>query len=187
MTQSEHHHFKNRRTRVASLADEYELLADEDEAVGRLLLAHNRTKHAAYFFAQAMEKLLCSHIFRMARGKDLRGLRMRVAHHKLDELVDEFVEVCLPSRSVDDLVSAQIRDQIVLHVLQGLRFGDLQNDLRYPDFERYGNKFGILEVNANEADFLLGRLEALRKFVKETYRARSSGPNPAGSTGRAMR
>jgi hypothetical protein len=55
------------RHEVDSRAAEYQRLAEEDEAVGRLLPAQNRSRHAAYWFVQAMEKVLCSKIFKETR------------------------------------------------------------------------------------------------------------------------
>ncbi len=151
------------RRKVGHLAAEYQRLAEEDEAVGGLLLSQNRHRHAAYLFVQAMEKVLCSCIFQLRND---HSTRERVRHHRLDDLVEALIK-CLESREVPEDLRDSLKSQLKSTVLQELKFGDLHNNLRYPRFQANRSSFEILELGLQDADYLLCRLEALKKFAKE--------------------
>ena len=151
------------RRKVGVLAAEYQHLADEDEAVGLLLLAQNRHRHAAYLFIQAMEKVVCACILQLRNDQEMRE---RLKHHRLDDIVETLIG-CLESHEFPLDLRDALKKQLDGLVIRGLKFGELHNNLRYPRFQGRQGRFEVLELGLTDADSLLSRLEALKKFAKE--------------------
>lgn len=150
---------------IHDIAEEYHRLAMEDEEVGRYLLADRKYRHAVYCFVQAMEKHVRFKIFTLVNA-DHEYFRNQTRTHNLDELLSFLVEIVSGNR----LIQEQVRDQLDSFVLQGVRFGKLHNDLRYPIYlERY-NSFAMLQIDRQDAERALEKLEKLKVFLQDIDR-----------------
>jgi hypothetical protein len=166
MTQQGRRFIGKRRREVDSLEKEYRLLAEEDEVVGRFLLSSGHYKHAVYWFVQAMEKFICSKVYQIGQDDD-KELREGTKDHRMDKLLELFVERCTPR---DDTVREHVLQQLSEHVLGGIMFGGLHNSLRYPEFDRAGKSFTIREVNADDANFAYDKLQTLKEFLQQMHK-----------------
>ncbi len=150
---------------VINVADEYQRLAMADEEVGRFLLANQKYRHAVYCFVQAMEKHVRFKIFTLVNA-DLEYFRNRTRTHNVDDLLSFLVEIV----SANPLVQEQIRNQLDRFVLEGVRFGKLHNDLRYPVYLERSQSYARLQVEKNDAELALQKLEKLKVFLLDIDR-----------------
>jgi uncharacterized protein YlbG (UPF0298 family) len=58
------------------------------------------------------------------------------------------------------------------HVLGGIKFGALHNDLRYPNFDERRRSYSLLSVSRQDADITLERLQTLKLFLKDIHQLR---------------
>jgi hypothetical protein len=56
------------------------------------------------------------------------------------------------------------------HVLEGVRFGKLHNDLRYPNFSERHESYSMLRVTQKDAAFTYEKLQRLKVFLKDIHR-----------------
>lgn len=152
---------------LTDIAAEYEALAHEDEKVGRLLLGQGQYRHAIYFLVQAMEKFVRCRIFSLV-NPNTEYFRNRTRTHDLDELLDFLIEIV----SSDAGVQAQVKGQLNNHVLGGIRFGKLHNDLRYPFFSERHQSYSLLQVSRSDAELTLDRLQTLKRFLSDIHQLR---------------
>ena len=150
---------------IRDIAEEYHRLAMEDEEVGRLLLANRRYRHAVYCFVRAMEKHVRYKIFTLVNA-DHEYFRERTRTHNLDDLLSFLVEIV----SGNSLIQEQFRMQLNHFVLEGVRFGKLHNDLRYPIRVEKSNSFAILQIDRQDAELALQKLEKLKVFLQDIDR-----------------
>lgn len=150
---------------VQNIADEYHRLATEDEEVGRLLLANHKYRHSVYCFVQAMEKHVRFKIFTLVNA-DHEYFRERTRTHNLDDLLSFLVEIV----SGNSLIQEQLRTQLNSFVLGGVRFGKLHNDLRYPIHMEKSKSFAMLQIDRNDAELTLEKLEKLKVFLQDIDR-----------------
>lgn len=150
---------------ITDISSEYLLLAQEDEEVGRLLLRSGRYRHAAYFFIQAMEKLVRYKIFQLVNANN-EFFRKQTRTHNLDELLDFLVDIL----GKTPLIKEQVKGQLENFVLEGVRFGKLHNDLRYPFYVEKTSNFALVAVGQHDAEFCCERLERLKSFLKDIDR-----------------
>jgi hypothetical protein len=153
---------------VRDVADEYQRLAMEDEEVGRFLLAQHKYRHAVYCFVQAMEKYVRFKIFTLVNA-DLEYFRNRTRTHNVDDLLSFLVEIV----SANPLIQEQIHNQLERFVLEGVRFGKLHNDLRYPVYMERSQTYARLQVDKNDAELALQKLEKLKMFLRDIDRLKS--------------
>ena len=135
---------------IQNVADEYHQLALEDEEVGRFLLASRRYRHAVYFFVQAMEKHVRFKIFTLVNA-DTEYFRNRTRTHNLDDLLNFLVEIVNGNQIIQD----QVRNQLDSFVLEGVRFGKLHNDLRYPFYIEKLNSCAMVQIEKSDAELAL--------------------------------
>jgi hypothetical protein len=150
---------------VKDVADEYQRLAVEDEEVGCFLLAHHKYRHAVYCFVQAMEKYVRFKIFTLVNA-DLEYFRNRTRTHNVDDLLGFLVEIV----SANPLIQEQVHNQLDHFVLEGVRFGKLHNDLRYPVFMEKSQAYARLQVEKHDAELALQKLENLKIFLRDIDR-----------------
>ena len=160
--------FIGRLQNVADLADTYRELSSEDEAAALVLQREGRYRQAVYFFLQAMEKLARCAIFSEVSPDDasMSGQTYREAArtHNLDDLLTVLLEAY--KKTIDDSrVSEQIEQQMDTHVLQGVYFGLLHNDVRYPRYIERRKSDALLHLSDKDAAVAADKLTRLKAFV----------------------
>ena len=75
-------------------------------------------------------------------------------------LLEVFTEAINDSR-----VSDQIEDQLKTQVLEGERFGQLHNNIRYPRYMWRSGDFSVLQLTNGDVQKVLKKLERLKSFV----------------------
>lgn len=147
---------------ITQIVDEYTMLAQNDERVGTRLIVYQEYRHGIYALIQAMEKYVRASIFRLV-NPNTAYFRDRTRTHDVDELLSFLIEIV----SADTTIRRQIQQQLDDYVLQGIRFGKLHNDLRYPKYSDYHDNFSILHVTAHDAQEVANRLQLLKKFLND--------------------
>lgn len=153
------------RHNLPDIALEYSNLAVEDEQVGQLLMVNGKYRHAIYFFVQAMEKYVRHKIFTLV-NPSAEYFRSRTYTHNVDELLDFLVEIV----SNKPAVRQQVKEQLESFVLNGIRFGKLHNDLRYPIYSEKFNSYSSLQVTADDAKNAQEKLQKLKRFLQDMDR-----------------
>jgi HEPN domain-containing protein len=161
------------RTRVGRLGPssedvtfQYRALAEEDERVGRQLLEQGAYRQAAYLIVQAMEKYVRVRIFAVI-NPTFPLYQRRTRTHDLDDLLDFLLEIV-----VSEDIREQVRSQLKDHVLGGVRFNELHNDLRYPIWLSKRRSYASLQIDRAAAETVVKRLEALKQFLAGLDRLR---------------
>lgn len=149
---------------VTDVASEYEALAQSDEEVGVLLLRNGRYRHAAYFFVQAMEKYVRHRIFWFVNPNTMWFIE-QARTHDLEKLIDLLVNIVSNNISMKD----RVKEQIYLHVLGGVRFAKLHNDLRYPTYSKKYDSYSMLRVTIEDAEFTYQKLQQLKTYLKDIH------------------
>ena len=157
-----------REYNVTDLAAEYQALAEGDEKVGQLLIGQGQYRHGLYFLVQAMEKYVRSTIFGLV-NPNTNYFRQRTLTHNLDDLLAFLREIVCSNAELREQVRLQMQD----HVLGGVRFGALHNDLRYPNFDDRRGSYFILQVERKDADTVYARLQTLKQFLRDIHQLRS--------------
>jgi HEPN domain-containing protein len=152
---------------ITDVSAEYARLADEDEAAGRFLQSHGHYRHAAYFFIQAMEKQVRAKIFQLV-NPDNEYFRECTRTHNVDELLDFLVEIV----GSTPLIREQVKGQLENNVLEGVRFGMLHNDLRYPFYQEKSRAHAVIVIRQQDSEMCCGRLERLKPFLRDIDRLR---------------
>lgn len=153
---------------VSDVAKEFLKLGLDDEKAGRVLMKNGQQRQAIYFFVQAMEKFVRFGIFSEVSasdtGHDGQTYRERTLTHALDELLAVLLEVF--TEAIDDpRVSEQIEEQLKTHVLEGERFGQLHNNIRYPRYMWKSGDFSVLQLSDGDVQKVVKKLERLKSFV----------------------
>ena len=151
--------------RLQDLAATYAALAMEDEAAGRTLMNTQSYRQAIYFFIQAMEKYVRYGIFSVVDPHQ-EQFRERARTHNLDELLEFLVEVS----SDDARLRKQVQKQLDDLVLEGVRFGMLHNNIRYPWYSKHFNSYSLLHVVVEDAQEMEAKLDKLKAFVADFHR-----------------
>jgi hypothetical protein len=150
--------------RLSDVAAEYHGLAQEDEKVGQLLIGQGQYRHGIYFLVQAMEKYVRSTIFSLVNPNN-GYFRQRTLTHNLDDLLAFLREIVCSNTELREQVRLQMQD----HVLGGVRFGALHNDLRYPNFDERRSSYFVLQVERKDADTVYARLQTLKQFLRDIH------------------
>ena len=160
--------FVGRLQHVDDVAEAYRSVSVEDEEAARVLQREGRYRQAVYFFMQAMEKLVRYAIFSEVSpdGVDKEGTtyRERTTTHNLDDLLAVLLEVYRETIN-DSRVSEQIENQLATYVLEGVQFGFLHNDVRYPRYVERHRSYSLLELRDKDAEATSGKLARLKSFV----------------------
>ena len=161
--------------KIQDPAATYFALAEDDEQAACQLKDAGHFRQSMYFAIQAMEKYLRYAIFSEISGNDAgeSGVtyRERTWTHELDTLIGILLEV-YTERIGDDRVSEQIREQFDRLVLEGTRFGQLHNDVRYPRYSTRHSDYTLVEYDGTDVASLLRKLERLKRFVTDFRRWR---------------
>lgn len=152
---------------VTDVAAEYQMLAQEDEKIGRLLIDQGHYRHGVYFLVQAMEKYVRSTIFGLV-NPHVPYFRQKTQTHNLDELLAFLREILCSDEEFRKLLHHQMDDS----VLGGIKFGELHNNLRYPRFNDRHCSYSVLKVNHEDAKIVFARLQALKQFLKDSHQMR---------------
>ncbi len=147
---------------LTQVADEYLAVAKHDEKIGNQLIVHREYRHGIYFLIQAMEKYVRASIFRLV-NPNTAYFRERTRTHDVDELIVFLIEII----SADELIRQQIKTQLDEYVLQGVWFGKLHNDLRYPKYSEKYENYSLLQVTSNDAQIVSSRLQLLKKYLAD--------------------
>ncbi|NCC31620.1 MAG: HEPN domain-containing protein [Chloroflexia bacterium] len=153
-----------REHRLSDVAAEYLVLAQEDEQVGLLLIRQGQYRHGISFLVQAMEKYVRSTIFGLV-NPNTEYFRQRTLTHNLDDLLAFLREIVCSNAELREQVRLQMQD----HVLGGIKFGALHNNLRYPHFDERRGSYFVLQVERNDADTVYARLQTLKQFLKDMH------------------
>jgi hypothetical protein len=156
-----------REYNVTDVSAEYRTLAESDEKVGQLLIGQGQYRHGIYFLIQAMEKYVRSTIFGLV-NPNTDYFRQRTLTHNLDDLLAFLREIICSNAELREQVRLQMQD----HVLGGIKFGALHNDLRYPNFDERRRSYSLLSVGRQDADITLERLQTLKRFLKDIHQLR---------------
>ena len=140
-------------------------MAASDEAAGVVLNDAGVYQQATYFFVQAMEKYVRREIFRRVNATT-DWFRNKTITHELEDLIDFLIEIL----STNDAVRAQIKKQLYDHVLGGVRFARLHNNLRYPFYSSRYNNYSRLVVEKTDAALALEKLSRLKKFLDDLHK-----------------
>ena len=157
-------HFEHGVSDVSAL---YHSLATSDESAGEILRNAGAYRQAAYFFVQAMEKYVRREIFRRVNAKT-DWFREKTITHELEDLIDFLIEIL----STDQRVRTQIKKQLYDHVLGGVRFARLHNNLRYPFYSSRHKNYSRLIVGASDAELAYEKLSRLKKFLDDLHMLR---------------
>ena len=143
-------------------------MSAEDEKAADMLRREGCHRQAVYFFMQAMEKLtrfaIFSEVSPGSLDKDGTTYRERTLTHNLDDLLTVLLEVYQETIN-DPRVSEQISSQLSTHVLQGVRFGVLHNDVRYPRYLDRKQSCLLLELSEKDSAKVAQMLARLKQFV----------------------
>jgi hypothetical protein len=82
----------------------------------------------------------------------------------LDDLLTVLLEVFTDAIN-DPRVSHQIEEQLKTYVLEGERFAQLHNNIRYPRYMWKGGDFSVLQLSKRDVSKVLQKLERLKSFV----------------------
>ena len=161
--------FIGKQRRIGTFAEAFRSLCVEDERAAETLQREGCYRQAVYFYIQTMEKLTRFAIFsEVAPGvldKSGTTYRERTLTHNLDELLTVLLEVYKETIN-DSRVSEQIEKQLSVHVLQGVRFGALHNDVRYPRYMDQKRPCLLLELTEKDSATLAETLARLKLFVE---------------------
>lgn len=152
------------RRRVKSPSVESRLFAEDDEKASRWQLEGGFYRHAVYWAIQAMEKYIHARVFAIY---DDTATVERVKDHRLDLLIDFYIETCTPPD--EHIVREHVRSQLHCLVLDNVLFAELQNDLRYLHFFRSRNEFAVVEISRCDAEEVLAKLELLKAFLTDMH------------------
>jgi HEPN domain-containing protein len=153
-----------REYNVTDVSAEYRTLAESDEKVGQLLIGQGQYRHGIYFLVQAMEKYVRSTIFGLV-NPNTDYFRQRTLTHNLDDLLAFLREIICSNAELREQVRLQMQD----HVLGGIKFGALHNDLRYPNFDERRSSYFVLQTERKDADTVYARLQTLKQFLKDIH------------------
>ena len=175
--------FVGRQRYVEDLAEAYAALSAEDEQAARVLQQAGCHRQAVYFYVQAMEKIARSAIYTEVAEDDTDGAGNtycdRTRTHNLDDLLSLLLEV-YQSLIEDPRVCEQIERQMATYVLEGVHFGHLHNDVRYPRFLERRGTHSVLQLSAQDTEAAAKKLARLRSFVEGFQQLKPGNPTMHG-------
>ena len=115
-----------------------------------------------------MEKYVRSTIFGLV-NPNTDYFRQRILTHNLDDLLAFLREIVCSNAELRE----QVRLQMQNHVLGGIKFGALHNDLRYPNFDERRSSYFVLQTERKDADTVYARLQTLKQFLRDIHHLRS--------------
>jgi HEPN domain-containing protein len=155
------------RRKTIDICYEYLKLSKEDEDAGNLLLEQNRYRHSCYFFVQAMEKFVRYAIFKKVNASN-EWFIDKTRTHNLDDLLEFLIEIV----STKEAIREQVKLQLDQFVLNGVRFGQLHNELRYPLFNLKTKQYTILDIEKIDAEHSKKKLNDLKIFLRDIEKLR---------------
>ena len=150
------------RKKINDISNTYLVYSNDDEIAGDILAKQGKYKHACYFYVQSMEKYVRYLIFQKINAQN-DWFNNKTRTHNLDELIDFLIEIVSANKNVQ----LQIKAQLNQFVLNGVRFGQLHNELRYPNYYQKTKEYTSLVVSKNDMTLCKEKLTKLRIFLKE--------------------
>ena len=149
--------------------EKYLELAKQDEEAAIELQRLKFYNQSGYFYIQAMEKYIKSHITEKidATNPYFAEKLSKTLGHSLDESLSLLVEVYAAN---DNLLADQMNKQIYNQILQGIRFGSLHNKLRYPSYSSRFNNYSALKFSESDSKQLNNLLGLLKKYLSDLHR-----------------
>lgn len=145
-------------------ASEYKAQALSDEAAAVSLSHAKHYKQACYFILQAMEKQICSKIYSLVNPK-LDFFRQKTRSHSIDDSVSFLVEII---GAGDANAMKHLLAHIEAHVLGGIKYRQLHNNLRYPFFSTRHDSYTAIDVGEGDYVWLFERLGQLKLYLKDS-------------------
>lgn len=152
-------------SKINNVSYEYKKMAEMDEMVANELFNNMSYRHAIYFYIQSMEKYIKAKIFSIVNPKIDYYIK-RVENHSLDYTVNFLIELI----NTNDIIKEQIKRQLREHVLKGIRFNTLHNDLRYPKYSTRKQTYMVFVYNKSDCIEIRESVQLLKKFLEELNR-----------------
>lgn len=148
-----------------SVCNEYQMLAKKDEAVAVLLKEHSEYKHSIYFFIQAMEKYIRAKIFTLV-NPNLEYFRKRNQNHSIDNAIEFLVDII----SADENIQNQVKEMLNKNIIQGIKFQQLHNNLRYPLYNSRYDSYSSVDFTKEDCKIIENKLADLKIYLNELHR-----------------
>lgn len=149
---------------IPDLATTYQTLAEHDEQVGRWLIDQGHYRHAVHLLLHAMEQFVRSAIFCLVNPEH-PYFRQRTMTHGLDQLLEFLLEISC----TDSVQRTQVWRQLQDHVVGGITFANLPHALYTPTIDACDQTLTLLNVNRQDAERVLQRLQVLKRFLKDIH------------------
>lgn len=137
-------------------------LAQSDEKAAILLSQSGHYQQSCYFIIQSMEKHIRAKIFTLVNPNN-DYFRARNQSHSLEDAVEFLIEII----STDELIKAQVSNQIKGYVLGDTNYKQLHNNLRYPTYFSKYDSYSSLSVAESDSRRLFERLDVLKNFLND--------------------
>ena len=145
-----------------NVSEEFKSLSVSDEYAANILFVNGAYKQSSYYIIQAMEKLIRSKIFTLVDAKN-EYFMDRNRTHSLEDAADFLIDIL----GTNEIVKKQVSNQLYKFVLGDTKYNYLHNNLRYPFYSKKFNSYSSLDFEKSDASILLGRLDSLKKFLKD--------------------
>lgn len=145
---------------------EYNFYALNDEKSAKLLFDNGFYNQAAYYYIQAMEKIVKAAISAKVDVTNIYyATKLKAIGHSLDLAIDFFLELLVYGK--DDMLTKQLENQLKTVVFKNIRFGSLHNNIRYPVYNERWHSYGILEISKEDCEELGHILQVLKEYMKQ--------------------
>ena len=142
------------------------MYALNDEKSANLLFDKGFYNQAAYFYIQAMEKIVKAAISAKVDVTNVYyASKLKAIGHSLDLAIDFFLELLVYGK--DDMLAKQLEHQLKVVVFKNIRFGSLHNNIRYPIYNERWYSYGILEVSKENCKELKHIIQVLKEYIKQ--------------------
>lgn len=150
----------------AEIAYEYNTYAMNDEKAAEVLLKNALYSESAYYYIQAMEKLIKTAISsRVDVTNAYYATKLKAIGHSLDLAIDFFLELLVYGK--EDVLAQQLEHQLKAVVFKNIRFGSLHNNIRYPIYNERWGSYGFLEISRADCEELRHMLKVLKEYLKQ--------------------
>lgn len=153
-----------RALKVASVVNEFDDLARADEDAARRLFEHGCFRQAVYFTYQSMEKLVRGRIFARISPDEQAFQRLNATHNLVDSL-----EILVSVYCTTESHRPHVLRTLLEGVLQDVEIRHLNNDLRYPFYDKNRGHM-VRRYEAEDVNRILGCLQGMKTFLKDLHR-----------------
>ena len=147
------------------LSDELKKLAEDDARTANICAASGSYRIACYLLIQAMEKEIRSRIFALINPQ-LKYFREKSRTHSLDSAIELLIEM---KSAGDSLKRDHITSLVKEHILGGVKYNQLHNNLRYPFYSEKSLMYFALEASFDDYKVLSEKLRSLKSFLKDLH------------------